>query len=50
MAKDRGVIRMIVNNFINSLRPRQVKGNQIGKDKFGNKYFEIPSGTETDMT
>jgi len=44
MAKERGIIRMIINNFINSLRPRQMKGNLMGKDNFGNQFYEIPKG------
>ncbi|XP_067625136.1 NADH dehydrogenase [ubiquinone] 1 alpha subcomplex assembly factor 2 [Eurosta solidaginis] len=38
----RDLIRIIINNFINSLRPRQFKGNLVGEDYFGNKYYEIP--------
>ncbi|CAD6998464.1 NADH dehydrogenase [ubiquinone] 1 alpha subcomplex assembly factor 2 [Ceratitis capitata] len=39
----RDLIKIIFNNFINSLRPRQFKGNYIGEDYFGNKYYEIPA-------
>ncbi|XP_053689758.1 NADH dehydrogenase [ubiquinone] 1 alpha subcomplex assembly factor 2 [Sabethes cyaneus] len=39
----RGVIKMIFTNFINSLKPRQYKGNFVGEDYFGNKYYEIPA-------
>lgn len=38
----RRIVRIIIENFINSLRPRQFKGNLIGEDYFGNKYYEIP--------
>ncbi|KAL1460681.1 hypothetical protein WDU94_012639 [Cyamophila willieti] len=32
------------NDFINSLRPKHVrKGNHIGTDYMGTKYFEIPA-------
>lgn len=44
MPKERDVIKMIWTNFVNSLRPRQFKGNYMGRDTFGNKYFEIPAG------
>lgn len=39
----RGIIRMILRNFINSFKPRQIIGNLIGSDYFGNKYYEIPA-------
>ncbi|XP_039952550.1 NADH dehydrogenase [ubiquinone] 1 alpha subcomplex assembly factor 2 [Bactrocera neohumeralis] len=39
----RDLIKIIINNFVNSLRPRQIKGNFIGEDYFGNKYYEIPA-------
>ncbi|KAG6458152.1 NADH dehydrogenase [ubiquinone] 1 alpha subcomplex assembly factor 2 [Manduca sexta] len=35
--------RIVIRNFINSLRPRQIKGNNIGKDYIGNVYYEIPA-------
>ncbi|XP_066253755.1 NADH dehydrogenase [ubiquinone] 1 alpha subcomplex assembly factor 2 [Euwallacea similis] len=38
----RGIIRMILGNFIKSLTPRQIRGNYMGTDTFGNKFFEIP--------
>lgn len=25
------------------MKPRQIRGNLIGEDYFGNKYFEIPA-------
>ncbi|KAH0812182.1 hypothetical protein GEV33_010619 [Tenebrio molitor] len=34
---------MIITNFINSLRPRQIRGDLRGSDYFGNKYYEIPA-------
>ncbi|CAL8096432.1 unnamed protein product [Orchesella dallaii] len=43
MPQERSILKMIWTNFRNSLRPRQIKGNLIGKDSFGNKYFEIPA-------
>ncbi|XP_068626776.1 NADH dehydrogenase [ubiquinone] 1 alpha subcomplex assembly factor 2 isoform X2 [Battus philenor] len=39
----RHVWRIVLQNFINSFRPRQIKGNHIGKDYIGNIYFEIPA-------
>ncbi|XP_058837768.1 NADH dehydrogenase [ubiquinone] 1 alpha subcomplex assembly factor 2-like [Topomyia yanbarensis] len=39
----RGVIQMVFRNFLNSLKPRQWKGNFMGEDYFGNKYYEIPA-------
>ncbi|ODM86922.1 Mimitin, mitochondrial, partial [Orchesella cincta] len=43
MPKERDVFKMIWTNFRNFLRPRQIRGNLIGKDNFGNQYFEIPA-------
>jgi NADH dehydrogenase [ubiquinone] 1 alpha subcomplex assembly factor 2 len=43
MAREgRGLFRAVWNNFVSSLKPRQIQGNLIGKDHFGNEYFEIP--------
>ncbi|XP_045491465.1 NADH dehydrogenase [ubiquinone] 1 alpha subcomplex assembly factor 2 [Colias croceus] len=39
----RYVWRIVFRNFINSFKPRQVRGNKIGKDYIGNEYFEIPA-------
>lgn len=44
MPKERDIIKILWQTFVSSLRPRQFKGNLIGKDNFGNKYFEIPAG------
>ncbi|KAJ8921640.1 hypothetical protein NQ315_010549 [Exocentrus adspersus] len=33
---------MVIRNFINSFKPRQIRGNLMGSDYFGNKYYEIP--------
>jgi len=41
--KERNILKMIFTNFINSFRPRQISGNLVGKDKFGNKFYEIPA-------
>lgn len=38
----RSILKMIFTNFINSFKPRQIKGTYIGEDYFGNKYYEIP--------
>lgn len=32
----------VLRNFLNSFRPRQIRGTLIGSDYFGNKYYEIP--------
>lgn len=43
MAKPpRSIFKFIVKNFINSITPRQIRGNFVGEDLFGNKYYEIP--------
>lgn len=39
---ERDLIKIIFRNFINSLRPRQLKGELRGTDYHGTKYFEIP--------
>ncbi|XP_030380640.1 NADH dehydrogenase [ubiquinone] 1 alpha subcomplex assembly factor 2 [Scaptodrosophila lebanonensis] len=39
----RDILGIIWKNFCKSLRPRQFRGNYIGEDYFGNKYFEIPA-------
>lgn len=42
MAKPpRSILKGIFTNFLNSLRPRQIRGNLMGEDYHGNKYFEI---------
>ncbi|XP_046402294.1 NADH dehydrogenase [ubiquinone] 1 alpha subcomplex assembly factor 2 [Ischnura elegans] len=43
MSGSRSIIGTIVKNFIQSFKPRQLKGNFAGKDYFGNKYYEIPA-------
>lgn len=42
MSKPRSIWGMIANNFLRSFKPRQVRGNFMGEDYFGNKYYEIP--------
>lgn len=39
----RSVLKMIFTNFMNSFRSRQITGNFMGEDYFGNKYYEIPA-------
>ncbi|VVC95180.1 unnamed protein product [Leptidea sinapis] len=39
----RYVWRIAFKNFIDSLKPRPIQGNKIGKDYIGNKYYEIPA-------
>lgn len=44
MAREgRPLFRIILQNFINSFRPRKIKGNFIGEDYLGNKFYEIPA-------
>ncbi|XP_058128681.1 NADH dehydrogenase [ubiquinone] 1 alpha subcomplex assembly factor 2 [Anopheles ziemanni] len=38
----RNLLRIAFDNFLKSFRPRQIKGNYVGEDYFGNKYYEIP--------
>uniref|UniRef100_A0A182JFP3 NADH dehydrogenase [ubiquinone] 1 alpha subcomplex assembly factor 2 n=2 Tax=Anopheles atroparvus TaxID=41427 RepID=A0A182JFP3_ANOAO len=38
----RNLLRIAFDNFLKSFRPRQMKGNFVGEDYFGNKYYEIP--------
>ncbi|XP_014356537.2 uncharacterized protein LOC106709282 [Papilio machaon] len=35
--------RIVFQNFINSLKPRPIRGNNMGKDFSGNIYYEIPA-------
>ncbi|XP_072937843.1 NADH dehydrogenase [ubiquinone] 1 alpha subcomplex assembly factor 2 [Epargyreus clarus] len=39
----RHVWRIVLRNFINSLKPRNTQGKNIGKDYIGNVYYEIPA-------
>nr|XP_021193558.2 NADH dehydrogenase [ubiquinone] 1 alpha subcomplex assembly factor 2 [Helicoverpa armigera] len=39
----RNVWAIVARNFINSFKPRQIRGNLMGKDYIGNDYFEIPA-------
>lgn len=39
----RDILKIIFQNFINSFRPRQIRGNFMGEDYYGNKYYEIPA-------
>lgn len=43
MSGGRSVFQFIWKNFLNSIKPRQFRGNLIGEDYFGNKYYEIPA-------
>lgn len=40
MAKERGVIRMIWNNFVSSLKPQFARRKLVGEDYYGTKYYE----------
>jgi hypothetical protein len=40
-----GVIMFVLKHFFNSLKPKYFfppQGQVVGKDPFGNTYFEIP--------
>lgn len=39
----RNVYWTVVKNFIDSFKPRRIRGNDMGKDYIGNSYFEIPA-------
>lgn len=39
----RNILGIIFKNFINSFKPRQIRGTFVGTDYFGNKYYEIPA-------
>jgi NADH dehydrogenase [ubiquinone] 1 alpha subcomplex assembly factor 2 len=41
-SKGRPLMQIVFKNFINSFRPRQLKGDFKGEDYFGNKFYEIP--------
>lgn len=41
--KSRDVVKIIFQNFWNSIKPRQIRGNFMGEDYFGNKFYEIPA-------
>lgn len=40
MSKERGVFRLIWNNFISSLKPRFARRKLVGEDHYGTKYYE----------
>ncbi|XP_028044569.1 NADH dehydrogenase [ubiquinone] 1 alpha subcomplex assembly factor 2 isoform X2 [Monomorium pharaonis] len=40
MAKERGVLRILWNSFVSSLKPRFARRKLIGKDYYGTKYYE----------
>ncbi|XP_076346474.1 uncharacterized protein LOC143244886 isoform X3 [Tachypleus tridentatus] len=39
----RSILRMIIKNFIESLTPKKRRGDFVGTDNLGNKYYEIPA-------
>lgn len=44
MAREgRGVIVQIWKNFVASITTKRLPGKEVGRDHFGNKYFEIPA-------
>lgn len=44
----RGVFQVIFKHFINSLKPRRFRGDLIGTDHLGNKYYETPRHANSD--
>ncbi|XP_032674616.1 NADH dehydrogenase [ubiquinone] 1 alpha subcomplex assembly factor 2 [Odontomachus brunneus] len=40
MAKERGVMKILWNSFISSLKPRFFRRKLIGEDYYGTKYYE----------
>lgn len=40
MARERGIFKMIWNNFISSLTPRFARRKLVGEDYYGTKYYE----------
>jgi NADH dehydrogenase [ubiquinone] 1 alpha subcomplex assembly factor 2 len=40
MAKERGIFKLIWNNFISSLKPRYFRRKLVGEDYYGTKYYE----------
>lgn len=43
----RNILKNLFTSFIQSFRIRQLKGNFMGEDYFGNKYYEIPADPKT---
>ena len=41
--KSRSLMKILFQNFVNSFKIRQIKGDFKGEDYFGNKYYEIPA-------
>jgi len=40
MAKERGVMKILWNSFVSSLKPRFARRKLIGEDYYGTKYYE----------
>ncbi|KYM96096.1 PREDICTED: mimitin, mitochondrial isoform X2 [Cyphomyrmex costatus] len=40
MAKERGVLKIMWNSFVSSLKPRFARRKLIGEDYYGTKYYE----------
>lgn len=43
--KGRNLAAILLTNILNSLKPRRFRGDLVGKDYLGNKYYEIPGAT-----
>lgn len=50
MPKERDLLKILFTNIINSIKPRQFRGNLKGTDYMGNKYYEIPKTDNTRRT
>lgn len=44
MSQGRSVWRTLLQNMINSVRIRPLKGKLVGEDELGNKYFQAAEG------
>lgn len=40
MAKERGVLKLLWNSFVSSLKPRFARRKFMGEDYYGTKYYE----------
>lgn len=43
MSQTRSVWAKVFRTLLTSLKPRQIRGNLMGGDHFGTKYYEIPA-------
>lgn len=45
MSQTRSIWAKAFRSLLTSLKPRQIRGNLVGGDHQGTKYYEIPAGT-----